>query len=434
MPEALGASPYAAGVDGLGVIADTDLHVCIDLPGRLELPRLRAALVATAAGVPELAGRLERRWWRYRWQLDPQPDWDLREHHRVDSQQARELELRLFDLPFEPTTALPIRLWLLHMEDGDRLLLRISHLLADGGGSKNLCYRVAEAYRRLDAEPGWRPQPQRLPHPVRRLLRCLRWRQLPALLLGWLDELWDNRPMRPLFVPMGSDTSGQKRFELLHLSAERVSRLRARWSPQGVTLNDLALAAFTRAVQASFPEPNSQRSHAVLVVTGDLRKHEQPQLDVCNFSAIRPLELGSLPLGEPVDHLQQLARTTARWKRGGAGLMGFSVGIIGLSLLPHALIRGFFTTALRAIRATQKGTAALTNIGPIQAELLDFGRGPCRAAWVAAPVAHPPMMITALTGCAGALDFTVAYQTPALAPEQARRLLAAFDRELDALA
>ena len=437
MPEPGGgfiaADPFAAAVDGMGDRIDTHLHVRIDVPGRLEVPRLWLALAALTEAVPELGSRFERRWWRSRWRRDPSPDWRIDEHHDLTLDAADEHEATLYADPFEQYGVLPVRLVLLHLADHDRLLLRVSHLLADGGGTKNLCYRIAHCYRMLGEDPAWVCPPVPHPHPLPRLLSCFSLRALPAMIRGALEELFDNRPMRPMRVPMGPSGPGVSRFQALHLPAERVARLTARWKARGITLNDLAVAAFTRAVVLCFPEANAKRSHAALVATADLRQYNPPLRDVCNYSALRPLVFGRLPLPAAEGNLARVVAVTGPWKRGRTGvLLGIPVMAL-LSILPHAFIRAILHRFLGRLVTPNGACTGLTNIGPIDAAALDFGDGPCTAALVISPLAPTPTMIAALTGCAGALDFTVAYREPQLSTTDAQRLIDAMDRELAAL-
>ncbi len=417
----------------MGDAIDTHLHVRIDVPGRLDAARLGRALSALARAVPELGARFERRWWRSRWLLDPAPTWRIDEHDDVTPASAEELEAALYAEPFRPRGVLPVELVLLHMEQHDRLLLRVSHLLADGGGTKNLCYRVAHCYRMVGDEPDWFPRPVPHPHPLWRLLSSFRPRHILPMLRGGLDELWDNRPMRPMAVPMGPASAGVARFRHLHLPAERVTRLAERWRGRGVTLNDLAIAAFTRALVLCFPEANAQRSHAALVATADLRQYLPPLRDVCNYSSLRPLVFGRLPLQAPRENLARVVAKTRLWKRGWTSMLPGIFIMAAISVLPHAIIRAGLRAFLGRLVTPEGACTGLTNIGPIDASALDFGDGPCTAAMVISPLAPSPTMITAITGCAGALDFTVAFSDPSLAPEAAERLIDAMDRELAAL-
>ncbi|MBM4320244.1 MAG: hypothetical protein FJ125_09840 [Deltaproteobacteria bacterium] len=429
------ADPVAAAVAGISDLASTHLHVTIDLPGRLEPELLHQAIRAISLAAPELAGRLRWGWWRSCWEIDPAAQWLLDEHHGVDLVRAAELEAGLFARPFRPYGTLPLELVLLHLEQHDRLLLRVSHLLADGGGTKNLLYRLATAYRELRADPGWLPPAAaRRRHPLTRLLAAARTMPWRRLLHGLLDELRTLLSDPFVFVPMpcpGPDP-GPDRFAALHLGRERVARLQAGWKEHGVTLNDLALVAMARALERLHGDNAGQPGKVGLVVTADLRRYLPAEEDLGNLSSLCSLLLSPRPLPAAPALVERVVAATRRWKRGGTGLANSLLAVLTASLLPHGAVRWIGRSFVgMAIRSGKR--VALTNIGPIDERRLDFGDGSCQAARIISPVAHPPMLITALTGCAGALDFTLSWQQGSLPPEQPGALLDALDAELEML-
>jgi NRPS condensation-like uncharacterized protein len=425
IPASLPAGDFPAIVDSVGTIGDTHLHAAVDLPGRLDAGRLRDALERLALELPELRSRFAPGWWSSRWIPDPDADWTIEEHADLTPEQAVRLEDELFALPFERLPALPLQLRLLHLPDRDRLLARISHLLADGGGVKALLYRLAAACRGDDAPP-----PPRPPHPLWRLLRSIRPLRLPWLLWGLVREVTPP-PRRVLAPPMAPGPAGPSGCEWLHLPADRVARLKARWKPEGITLNDVAMAALTRALDVSYPDLPADRLS--LVVTTDFRQYERPRDDVCNYSNLRPLHLTRRPAGAPAEHVAEVARRSRAWKRGSTGLLA-ALSLVELALvLPNALLHGFAVRLLDVAFLRSGGCVALTNIGPIDAERLDFGTGRCLGARIAAPIGHRPLLLTALTGCDGALDFSVTFREGALPRSEVRRLVAAVDAELSRL-
>ncbi|MFH1468295.1 MAG: hypothetical protein ABIO70_28160 [Pseudomonadota bacterium] len=431
-PRTWDATVFEAAVEGINVLADTHLHVVIDVPGRLDAALLRRALQAVSRDVPELGAVLERRISGPRWVAQADPSWEILERCGVGESEAAIEEADLYALPFEPYGALPLRARLLHLAERDRLLLRVSHLLADGGGCKNLCYRLAAACAAIAAgrpPPRW-PNPR--PNPLLRLLRSLRLRALPWSLLDLLDDLLVNRLLRPACPPFEVGLRGEARCARLHLPTARVAHLRARRRAPRPTVNDLMLAAFSRALAAVEPAGSGARAVQV-IATSDLRLLEGGADDVCNYSALRPFDLGRLPLPAPEEHLARVMRATSLWKRGRPGLLASIIAIGTASLLPRSLAARLVHGLLGGMVRLQGRGVALTNIGPIDAARLDFGGGPCLAAHVKAPPARPPMLIAAVTGCAGALDLTVAYTVPGHPEEAVAALLAATEQELEAL-
>jgi len=87
----------------------------------------------------------------------------------------------------------------------------------------------------------------------------------------------------------------------LHLPAARVARLQARWRPRGVTLNDIFCSALCRAVVLAFPEANARRSHAWLLVTGDLRRSLPDDVDPSHLPPAHLGRIGSSPSVDDID-------------------------------------------------------------------------------------------------------------------------------------
>ena len=430
------ASHIDAIVDALSIAVDMVIYAVVDLPGRLDSERLRDALDRVAITEPLFAARYVRSPWIGSWEVDPEPKWHLVEHEEVDESGATALEAAMVRAPYEFMDALPVEIDLLHMTDRDRLLVRASHLLVDAGGTKNILYRLAAAYRKLGSEPGWRPEPGRPgPRSNLRLLRALRPSNLWSTFRGWLADNLSLLPTQYFFAPLTPQPMEQcdRRQIGLHLDRARTSRLKERWGPTGVTINDILLSAYARSLERSFAGTPGQKEKLALAITSDQRKHIVPEEHLCNFSTLRPFPIGRLPLPDPTELLPRIAEGTAAWKSRGSGL-GVSISALAWpGMLPHGLTRWFFAKAFSFVRRRWGCSVGLTNMGPIDGDRIDFGDGPCLAARLTPPVGRPPMLVTGATGCAGAVDFTLCYLSPTLGAAEAKGLIETMDGELTRL-
>lgn len=425
------ASPLVPAVEGISAIADNALVVAIQLPSALDVDLLKGAIRAVAVNLPELGGRPNQTFWRTQWFVDEEPGWTVTEHPDATDALAAEVERDLFATPFRLEGELPLEARLLHLRQGDRLLLRVHHLAADGGGIKELAYRIAEAYRALAADPDWTPTPASPPHAVWRLLSAWRPWRVPAYLLGILDDLWSLRPGRGLSVPMAESRDARTRCGRLHLDAARVTALKERWQASGATINDLLVTAFARAVDRSWPDAPGPEVN--LVCTSDLRQVVSAAAEVENFSAIHTLRMGRRPLPAASDLLRHTMTLTRRWKR---GVLGYGFALFAstlLTVLPGGVVRALVAAMVLHGPPQRLGPVVFTNMGRLDSVRLDFGAGPCDHAYILPPIGHPPVLIAAATGCAGAVDVTVAYKEPALDAAQVERFLAALDAEIGAL-
>jgi NRPS condensation-like uncharacterized protein len=431
-------------VDSMGESTKIALFATLEFDRPLSAPLLRRALDQLSVADPVLTCSYERRFFRSRWLPTPATERELEEHFAPTAEAAQELEAEFIATPFHRTGERPLRLRLVHRRDGDLLLVRASHLLVDGGGMKNLLYRLAEAYRRLALDPDWSPRQYRTsPRGGRRLALAVSRLPLKTLAQGWWHDLLSYFPRPTVAVPMADLQMNQLESRMAHrsISPERVAALKARWHGHHITLNDLLLTAFTRAVVNCFPQYSANR-HLSVYVTSDLRKHIPPEEHLTNLSHMRVLQLGRGPWPErATDHLHHVALRTRQWKAEGSGLgPGLAHYCLAAPLLPDGLVRwaarrsagpadSLVERQLRNLRCR----LVLTNIGQLDQERLDFGQGPCRAAHIDPPVGLPPGLVTAATGYRGRVTFSMAYCHPALADGDVKRLLNSFDDEMKAL-
>ncbi len=425
------ASPLVPAVEGISAIADNVLVVVVQLSETLDVERLHRAIRAVSTNLPELGGRPRQAFWRTSWVLDEEPGWTVVEVPDADDDLAAEVERELFAAPFRLQGDLPIEVRLVHLGDGDRLLVRVHHLLADGGGVKELVYRIAAAYRALAADPDWTPPPVRRRHALWRLVAAWRPWRVPAYLSGLLDDLWSLRPGHGMTVPMAPGAAGRARCGRLHVRPARVRAFKACWGSRGATVNDLLVTAFARALEVSWPD--APQPEINLVCTADLRQVVPGAAEVENLSSIHTLRMGRRPLPPARELMERTLAATRRWKR---GLVGYGFALFAVTLatiLPGGVIRPLLGRAVRQGPPQRLGPVVFTNMGRLDPTRLDFGAGPCRHAYILPPIGHAPVLIAAATGCGDAVDVTVAHQEPALGAEQVRAFLDAVDVEIDAL-
>lgn len=422
------SSPLVSAVEGIGALAQQRLQVTVHVRGRIDTGLLRRAVVETARSVPELAGRFEPGFWRSGWREQDEPPWRIEEVDAANRENAAEVERARFAAPCDHAD--PLHLTVVHLQDGDRLVAHVSHLLGDGGGTKELMYRLAANYRHL-VVGGTAPEPIRRPrHPLWRLLRGVRIRRLPRYLLGFFDQFWGLRPSGGSAVSMRNVGETVARCERLHLPADRVDRLKASWRDEGATVNDLLLTAFAHGLQEM---PGGPHHEINLVVTADLRQLLDQPDHVENLSSIHSLRLGTRPLPTATEMVSGVRAITRRWKRTGLGLATAVYSVALAAILPARWLSRMVGKLVVSGPPADVSRIVMTNMGRLDPERLDFGAGPCTAAYILPPLGYAPTLIAGATGCCGAVDLSVAYQEPALARDVVVGLLESVDRELRAL-
>lgn len=163
-----------------------------------------------------------------------------------------------------------LRVYVNHHQSETQITLLLSHILTDGAGTKQLLYLLSQTYNKGDLDHIKNHQD-----------------------LNWLKELLNqhqvsmnsqvDHPQKPLSLPAIMEVqSPKRRIGELKLSKEQTAKLIAAAHQAKVTLNDLFMAAFGRAVQRF-----SLTNRIALACPTDMRQFitEKKQLRIANHTA-----------------------------------------------------------------------------------------------------------------------------------------------------
>jgi NRPS condensation-like uncharacterized protein len=371
--------------------------------GRLDAARLDRAVNLTMDAEPVLGCRFARDdrmpWWE---RLSP----TARPALTVVGNEADYERWKTSRLDATVGPQLKACLW--RADDGDRLLLKIAHHAADGGGSKEVGEIVAAIYTRLGGEPDYQPEPNlhgsRDPQQIMRRVP-----RLAYLKLFWnlLRRLWTG------FVPLASHSmalpAGPREpwgYVVRHLDAARVARLAEHGRARQATLNDMLMAAFYRGLAAHTPW-DGKSAHRVQM-TVDYRRWYLPSQRgeaVCNISGFEHPFLGR-ELGR--DFAETLARVSAITRRRKKDWFGLSELWLYklLDLMSYTRLRETYARTLHRQRSAGNFPHALTNMGPIEPARMEFDGVSPRTAWLLCPVIYPSLFGAGVTGYKGTLTLT----------------------------
>ena len=236
---------FDRGVTGLGQLGDMVLHADMTFGHHLDEDRLERALRLILDAQPVLGTRWVHRYCRPYWERLPAGFGEVL--HLVQDETDLLLALRQ---PVEVAVGPQIRGYLWRREEGDRLLLKINHVLADAGGVKEITTDLSTIYSRLKDDPDYTPEPNW--DGSRSLLQVLRHVPLRAWPRVFVNTMRDMRnlthPVRSLSLPIEEGPHGLPLFLSLHLDEARVKALSAYGRERNATLNDIMVSAFFRAL------------------------------------------------------------------------------------------------------------------------------------------------------------------------------------------
>jgi NRPS condensation-like uncharacterized protein len=307
-----------------------------------------------------------------------------------------------------------VRVFLLRKPDGDRLAVKVSHGIADAGGTKHYVRALSSIYRALGDDASFVPAPNLAGlRGIGQLFRALPLRAHPRVILNFWRELWGlNVPVVTHRIDLPLCDPAPRGFAVRHLPAEKVALISAYGRVSGATLNDILMAAFARA-QIDLGRWDGT-SHLRLQTTVDLRRYLPGQRTgaVCNLSAFDYAFLGTDPGTDFDDTLKRITAITRRRKADWTGITLICAAPIMWSMGFAAMTRTFRRLFRRGIEQRNQPNA-LTNMGPIAPEDVDFGVRPL-SAWLLTPPINPPLFGVGLTGYAGTVTLSAGAPVPAL--------------------
>ncbi len=343
---------------------DNTVRFVLNYPGLVDVDILRAAIKAVVESVDVLHGTFFTEGIGAHWKLNENMD-ESNYFLYVETEgdpavTANSLSL----LPVYSEDKVQIHCTLVQNAESSCVVVRMSHLVVDGGDGKYLLSKLAEAYN-LIAETGSAEGLQikngsRAPEKV-----------YDTVSKEDMKKLQKSSPSSTnirSFYPYPNEQPGRNRLVLAKISADVMNAARKKAKTVGASVNDLMMAATYHAYgQLSGVDPAVPMS---INSTMDLRRHckDGESEGLCNMSGsfMTVLEHGATaPFGET---LANIAQQTRKIKENPlAGLEGMPI--------VHSLARNMPIGLLLEIMGKVYGTApvGVTNLGNLKCA--DFALG-----------------------------------------------------------
>lgn len=409
------------GMDILSEFFVPRIQLLIDLEGPLDPDRLSDALRLSLDAEPVLGCRFVPRWicpyWERLDKVDPT-------HLLKTDQTVDEFLGADFDEKQHP------QVQALLTKD-NRLVLKVNHQVADAGGTKEVGYLVARMYRELERNPSYCPEPNLGSRSLKQVYRRFIPRRFFGLLGRVFRELWGNiRPLKSMNWLSAPDRTGAPVYVFKHLSKERLYAARSQVAEIGPTLNDLIVTASLRAIARHTNWDNN----GVLRLTGtvDLRRYlpERKGQAICNLSSFYFVNLGHDLGANFTETLSRVKQQIDRLKTDYFGLGFIFGGYLGFLPYPFFLTRRLMRRFFRYLLHKRNFPPAMTNMGIIDDNLLNFGSPRVASAVLAVPVSQPPILAPGFTGFRNSLTISAGFHESAYPRPNMETFLNLIDSEL----
>jgi len=309
-----------------------------------------------------------------------------------------------------------VALCLWRHDEGDRLLVKMTHAVGDGAALQSLVARLASIYSGLCADPAYQPRPslqgqRRVEHVFSEVPRRVYRRALWSL-VWFLAPRWFPRSYHVLSLPRQS--AGGWVPVVARVPAERLPFLSAYAKARGATLNDLFLAAAYRALarEGHWDSTTALR----IAITIDLRRWYLPPAYAGSIRNLSSLEFPFLgrDLGTRFDNtLANVSALTRRRKRSRPGLASALMGHYRmLRLGPERILREAGTKPPSAAPGkARRGpiwhtvSAVLSNEGRLDEASLCFGSERPESVHILPPFLALPGVHLSVSSYRGVLAF-----------------------------
>ena len=417
-------------LDYLGSMFDLYINVIIDLPQKINLSNLYRAMSLVATQDPVISSRYIKEENQAFWKFEKIPDWDIEEIYL--GSEISEYANELIKQPPHPEGNLPVSIRLIHLRDWDRLHIRISHILTDGGGSKEFIYSLASAYRKVLIKPEKNyDMPCLKSRQFGGLKKCFKSFPFGRLVSGCiLDKSSLLLPADYFAIPMKICTRNEGRIVSLHINSGRVARLKNCIRNKRATVNDILLTAFISALSNCFSTVSDFGKQFGVIITSDMRRFIDWEKNLCNLSNWRILKIGTLPLCGRGELLNKVVSSTIRWKRNMLGLGNFLFNMIFLKCQSGRSIQFLASRLFNSDPQSKVCRIGLTNFGLLDEKKIDFGDGPCSNAFMLPPIGAPPLFLAGASGCAEKICLSIGYKIGSLPTDAMNKLIEEIDKEL----
>lgn len=296
---------------------------------------------------------------------------------------------------------------LYRLESTDRLILKISHLVSDAAGVKDIAATLSKIYNRLEHDPEFHPNQNSFEfRSFWQIVRHVPWYVLPRIILNYMYEVMNSLiPYKTHGVPIKNTSENADKYIARHIEKEELTHMVDYAKKRDATINDVLLTAIFRAL-SKIGEWNGKAALRI-AMTIDLRRYlpKRKAESVSNFSSIEMITYGTTMEDDFESTLDRVVQMINKRKSSWLGLSAFVSTYLGIWALPFSVLRIFVKKGLESKANSTNSFDWFTNMGEIPVEDVDFGGNPTRA-WLLPPGCNFPILFYGCSGYDGGLSLS----------------------------
>lgn len=388
--------------EAMGVFGEMTIQLEMEFDRKLDRERLARALDLLLDCQPVLGCRMVLDNGRPHWQ-------------RLDRDERRNFTVVENEEDYEKIVVTPMNVargpqvlgCLIGRPTGDKLLLKVAHQASDAGGVKEISACLADIYRKLEHDPQYIPEPNvKGERSIRQTLRRVSPIFYPRIFLNYLREVAQAVFPGPYYrMPYDDAEKPVRQFVRHDIPPEKIARAAEFGRRKGSTLNDILLAAFFRSIAAQGMWDGKSQFRAAFTI--DLRKYLPTGrgAGIANLSVLEWFRFGNR-LGDNLEQTMTAVTRMFAWrKRSWFGYNAYIGFLPFLAILPQGVMLKLARGLLNKFKGDWTSNLALTNMGPIAEEDVDYDGSPYAARLLVPPM-YPPLFAVGVSGYAGSISLT----------------------------
>ena len=308
--------------------------------------------------------------------------------------------------------------------DSDTISVKVDHIAADTGGTRDYLYLLCDTYNRLVEDPGYRPLPNAAGD------RSLNQVLGRFSLTEKARSLRHGFPPRPAWgFPWKGGGQGDYSFAIRRMPEESFRALEAYGKGHQATINDCLLAAYYRAFFEIAGTPPG--TGCTVLVPIDLRRNlpEETAGAICNLSG-QLYPVIAMKRGEGFAGTVERVRDAMGVFKAHMPGIGAAIGVAAVVSPGVRVASRFYGSMIAAALRSGRCNPYLSNMGRLSPERLDFAGAPVKDAYLVSPLMSPPGFLVGASSFADRLTLTIGYAGAGENRETVERLLDLLEKDL----
>jgi NRPS condensation-like uncharacterized protein len=281
----------------------------------------------------------------------------------------------------------------------DRFLIKVSHLVCDAAGVKEIAGELSKIFNRLKDDPNFKPEPDIEDYRgFWQIVRQVPWYAIPRIIYNYMCEIYRAKfPGQSHVVPIQKVFGDKIQLFTKHINETQFACLNTYAKEKHTTINDVLVTAIIRALSKTGTLKPGKALRLGMAV--DLRRYlpEKKARSIANFSSLELFNYGENVEKDFESTLIRVAQKTNKRKSSWLGLSAFVSTYPMLWSLPFFILKVAGSKGWEMKSSSPNSFDWLTNMGVIQKEKVNFDGEPS-SAWLLVPGCVLPMLFF---GCSG---------------------------------